>query len=452
MKIPLYSSQITYYEIDYFIFIFSQEITDRSTLDTAALKTDTLYNCLGHTDQKTAGQKSYCVICKMPFVMKCFVIHAKQLHSQNVFKSSRKNDTASFRREIVLMKSCVTKQQQFSCTICRAIFVDPITAELHLKALHLCETLYTCGKCGKLNNLEEKKYDCHICGRSFKKGEILRDHISTHLRDEEKPYKCDVCSKCFASKSHWSRHQLLHKDDNPFKCKICQKVFISQHYFSQHMRVHSGEKPFKCSFCEKCFAHSSTLRDHEKLHSDERKFKCHICQQGFIKDSKLKLHLLTHSDVKPYQCKLCFKQFTTSTRLKSHEATHTDEKPYVCFICGVGYVSKKGLQWHEDYTHGGKTKPKKKKVKRSFLCCTCNKQFYSTLDSFQKHVKFHVAETIFQCSKCPLKFYRSSHWKNHEKHCTGEIREFVCTLCSATFATKASLLNHQKGTLCNINI
>jgi DNA-directed RNA polymerase subunit RPC12/RpoP len=53
------------------------------------------------------------------------------------------------------------------------------------------------------------KYTCSECGKSFKKGYNLKQHLLIHLG--EKPYKCPSCSKSFTQKSNLTKHLASHK-------------------------------------------------------------------------------------------------------------------------------------------------------------------------------------------------------------------------------------------------
>ena len=432
-------------------------------------------------EKKSVDQQSYCVICQKPLGSRSFPIHAEQLHSHNVFVSSGTKIGKPLPPHVIKD----SENLEFRCAVCGALFLNEITASLHAKSVHFEQPLAACCKCGTLNELEEQKYECQVCKRLFKKPHQLKNHESTHLKEEDKPYQCKICMKYFATKGHYKRHQRLHQEDNIFFCKICEKGFVSNALFQQHMRVHRDDRPFTCRFCGKSFSYSSSLRDHELLHSkDSRKFKCPICFKGFIKNHKLKLHMLTHSEVKPhqcdicpkqfirkgdlevhllwhnevlpYQCTVCSKQYVTAAKLKQHELTHSGERPYMCLICGTSYQTRSGLKYHKYSTHDLDSKDqklyhqmyqkkKKKKEKHDYLCCTCNKRFHTTRDSIQKHVKFHVSETVFFCSKCQATFQRSSTLQSHEKICKGEISEHSCEVCHATFSTKKHLMNHKKG-------
>ena len=51
------------------------------------------------------------------------------------------------------------------------------------------------------------------------------------------------------SKSHLSKHMLIHSRDKPHKCANCGKSFTQKVHLSTHMLIHSGSKGHRCDLC-----------------------------------------------------------------------------------------------------------------------------------------------------------------------------------------------------------
>jgi KRAB domain-containing zinc finger protein len=60
----------------------------------------------------------------------------------------------------------------------------------------------------------EKPFQCNVCGKAFRKSQILQKH---RIHTGERPYKCDVCGKTFALIRHLLA-QMKHAGDEPYNC------------------------------------------------------------------------------------------------------------------------------------------------------------------------------------------------------------------------------------------
>ena len=81
---------------------------------------------------------------------------------------------------------------------------------------------------------------------------------------EEKKFKCEICYKTFKTNPHLKQHERVHTGEKPFKCDVCSKAFSQKGHLDVHKRVHTKEKPWSCSVCDSSFVNSSNLNDHMK--------------------------------------------------------------------------------------------------------------------------------------------------------------------------------------------
>lgn len=89
---------------------------------------------------------------------------------------------------------------------------------------------------------DTRSYECEKCGKKFKQGQTLNDHMKRHYNLRN------------------------------FACSLCGKTFYKQFNVLEHMRIHTGERPFSCEFCDKTFTRTLLLRNHIKKVKSHRFF------------------------------------------------------------------------------------------------------------------------------------------------------------------------------------
>lgn len=225
--------------------------------------------------------------------------------------------------------------------------------------------------------LNEKQFDCQICGETYPKLRLLVKHMnSNHFNN----FSCEYCGSQFVSlrllKSHLQSHEI-----GNFPCSKCNKVFKSAVYRSNHIRVthlkhllrtcpycperfnsnynrtkhiRIAHKPntelFKCETCGKAFDLKYHLRLHiRSVHLQERNFECNVCHLRFFNNYTLSRHMKTHTGDYQFKCQVCGKGYSTRFRLREHCKTHA----VVCYNCGVDCRDHDGLAAHVNKVHGG---------------------------------------------------------------------------------------------------
>lgn len=99
---------------------------------------------------------------------------------------------------------------------------------------------------------------------------ISYDQNKTTTSVQEKKFTCDICQRSFAYKHVLQNHKRTHTGEKPFICKVCQKKFTRGHHLTTHLRLHTGERPYECPHCYKNFVQVANLRRHIRVHTGEQ--------------------------------------------------------------------------------------------------------------------------------------------------------------------------------------
>lgn len=272
----------------------------------------------------------------------------------------------------------------------------------------------------RIYNIKKKHnvpFECDTCGEKLKNKIRLISHLNSHVK--ELKHKCSECSRSFQNiiimKHHYAK---AHQDRNPYKekkyqCNLCPKRYLTDFLLGQHKLSHENRKGQKCDHCDFATNTLYDLRNHiKRIHMATKTFTCQSCGKGF----KRRCDMLNH-----------------------HKAVHAPMKVYVkCPVCTI-IILQKGLASHMNNRHSEKGKL------RPFVCPVCGKA-----ERYEKNLQRHYQSVheptdrgvIYQCSECPVYFYRRRELREHSFiHFNGPT--FDCATCHKLFKSRKELTNHE---------
>lgn len=179
--------------------------------------------------------------------------------------------------------------------------------------------------------------------------------------------------------------------------------------------LHSHRKKFTCSFpdCSMDFYHVAALKQHMKaMHGMKVTFTA--------KTDEIKcLEVLTKQNEKRSLLKCvrgCKELFESLGALSFHMKTYHAQasgnrnsqvkKSFECYLCKKPESIKARLQAHIISRHS-----RRPRIKCPYPMCS--KAFPEKTKLRRRTLTVHIKKSVFTCSKCPKRFYRSEKRKNH---------------------------------------
>ena len=449
-------------------------------------KTKEWANLQRHIDYKHPdhGEKKHvCDCCSEKFIFNFSLTHHKRhVHQNFVCEICGASYTNLHRyKEHMNLKHNPNLAKTFVCEQCGFSAVSITKLRRHVHEKHEVERHHQCPHCPykqhalhRLNihidnvhpDIEEKKFFCDHCPKSFIFQDSLKKHMDTvKIKGKYLPrvnINCDYCKEAletsFAVKMHYRLEHpnkpMLLPEHTRYNCDLCDTFYFHELHLKNHVRrVHESETigpklSINCDYCDEVFTASFFLKKHYKnLHPDQpiiaeghNKCKCLKCPDFFFLEQELDVHLnLEHGvdteqnyckicrqpyrDVHncslkkqrdknneekcrgKYSCSQCTRVFSAADYLKDHiKSVHENCLDYECEKCKKKFVSKIRLTSHIVQTHSSQVN-----------CGICNKKI-SNPQQLKRHMVFSHNETegaIF-CVQCPKSvFFKESTYKVH---------------------------------------
>lgn len=153
-------------------------------------------------------------------------------HAKSDNTSRRKTNAENRKKAAMEHDRVIAEHFQIECDICQIPLENFVALREHFKVEHKRRGYVRC------------------CQRAFFTRSVLVDHIYGHINPDH--FKCKDCNKVFSDRFSLTSHSKLHGDESKLlKCDVCGKTFSRMSVLRDHLLSHSSEKPFECSICGK---------------------------------------------------------------------------------------------------------------------------------------------------------------------------------------------------------
>lgn len=197
-------------------------------------------------------------------------------HLKTNFKTPSDNEPTKRKRIFRTRKSKLHPCGTFSCSICSQELTTPAALVKHFASSH--------------PQLILDHLRCHFCTDIYFSRETLDVHVASHRGK----YECSRCALEFLTHYRLQRHrQAVHKlppNSLLFRyCQYCGKPFRRGMILAQHVKTHFAGK-WTCEICDELFVERYKLILHMRKHTGNNPLVCYNCNEHFGDQEMLDQH------------------------------------------------------------------------------------------------------------------------------------------------------------------
>ncbi|KAL5284011.1 su(Hw) family protein [Megaselia abdita] len=228
-----------------------------------------------------------------------------------------------------------TGEKPFPCDLCEKSFPSNVALKKHRR--------YHTG---------ERPYKCSECPLAFAAKEVLNRHMKRHTG--EKPHKCSLCDKGFIQASQLRTHMNTHNKVK-FDCDICGDSYktnkgLETHLKNKHSENRSESKKLVCSVCKKSYVNKIALQRHMTSSHKIINKECEFCTDFVAKSQEeFDFHVLKyHSQPQTStSAKNAINELILETVEEIEEAVEDDDHLIVeCDLCEEIFVNEESKEEH----------------------------------------------------------------------------------------------------------
>lgn len=340
------------------------------------------------------------------------------------------------------------KEETFECEVCLRSFPTQSNLSRHVTMFHVAK-LFKCTRCGS-SFAHEKSLKKH---RKMNKCRRVLNEANASLSQETNP------TENLTKPLHGVKSRILQRIKPCFNkkykhvCSYCPRVFGNSWQLSVHTRLHTGEKPFACDYCGQRFIRKDYVQRHfaKCTKKQQNQVLCDRCG-GFFSEVKLENHKkncttspsiskstvcqgqqsTSQSPPKGFSCAYCSSRFLLFSQLQEHFLTahklETAAPPMSTaslqhHLSNIPNIKEEPLDESCDERRGeganltcNLNTALNSEVAKQFVCSQCNVTFASK-SGLTAHLRGHAMKYPFNCKTCKKGFWNKTLLRNHHRKC-----------------------------------